>query len=843
MNFDYTSITNKTINKSMKLLEKDKIIISIITPFYNAKKYLEDTAKCIINQTFPYFEWIIVDDGSTDEESLKYLEKIKMMDDRIRVLHKQNSGQAHTRDYGVEHSSKDSKYVLFIDDDDIIDDTYLECAYWTLETNDKASWAFTDVIHFGELNALATTRFDPEREKKENNIVVTALIKKEDFLKVGGFGLKEKDIWEDWNLWLKMIAAGMYPVRMNFFGFWYRRKEKHESELAKSKGNQVRAKEIIEETAKTINKTKPAIQYPKSDYNWEEIEDKIESIVVPKYENNNKIKILMIIPWMVMGGADKFNIDLINGLDKDKFEVTVISTEPNFNPWREKYIQNTKAVYDLTTFLDRKNWIAFINYIIEKNNINLILNTNSTYGYSILPYLKAKHNEIPIIDYIHMEEWYNRNGGFSRDSSAVASVIDKTLVCNENSRKILINHFDRNEDDIQTVYIGVDEEKFDPSKENKEKLKERYKVPNDKKIISFIARIDLQKRPILLMEIMRKLKERRDDFLLLVAGSGPMENQVKHLCKKYRLEKNIKFLGAISKTTEIYAMSDVTLNCSIKEGLALTAYESLSMGVPVITADVGGQAELVDDSVGVVVPCLQKEKDVQKFKYSKREVESYVDAIEKVFNNLNQYKKKCRKRILDGFTINHMIENMSKILEETSKKPNQMKVLNGNNLTKYIDVCKELNTEYLIAFKGEYSWLADETNRKTDEEVDRVYKKNVLGTDSTPNSQKGMLNKLMTTIKNEGKRACLNKIFIKLHIFHEMKFVVDIFERIYTIIKYLIQTIYNFVIIELKLAFGIFIDIIKLIMVISIRLINLFRRKEQEETIELDYDDEDEEEE
>ena len=101
----------------------------------------------------------------------------------------------------------------------------------------------------------------------------------------------------------------------------------------------------------------------------------------------------------------------------------------------------------------------------------------------------------------------------------------------------------------------------------------------------------------------------------------------------------------------------------------------------------------------------------------------------------------------------------------------------------------------------------------------------------------------MTTIKNEGKRACLNKIFIKLHIFHEMKFVVDIFERIYTIIKYLIQTIYNFVIIELKLAFGIFIDIIKLIMVISIRLINLFRRKEQEETIELDYDDEDEEEE
>ena len=349
MKFDYTDIVNKTIGKSDKLIEEGKEVISIITPFYNAKKYLEDTAKSIINQTYPYFEWLIIDDGSTDEESLQYLKQINEMDPRIKVFHKENSGQADTRDYGVNHSNPNSKYVLFIDDDDIIDDTYLECAYWTLETNKDASWAYTDIIHFGEFEALAAARFDPEMEKKVNNIVVTALIRKEDFLKVGGYGLKEKDVWEDWNLWLKMMAAGMYPVRMDFWGFWYRRKDKIESELAKTKNNLARAKEIVEETARKIKNPKEAVQYPKQDYNWDIIEEKIDSIVVPKYENNNKTKILMIIPWMVMGGADKFNIDMINGLDKNKFEITIISTEPNFNPWREQYKAGTKAIYDLTT--------------------------------------------------------------------------------------------------------------------------------------------------------------------------------------------------------------------------------------------------------------------------------------------------------------------------------------------------------------------------------------------------------------------------------------------------------------------------------------------------------------
>jgi hypothetical protein len=52
-----------------------------------------------------------------------------------------------------------------------------------------------------------------------------------------------------------------------------------------------------------------------------------------------------------------------------------------------------------------------------------------------------------------MEEWYNRNGGYSRDSAEVKDVIDKTFVCNENSKRILIDHFKKPENEVETVYI------------------------------------------------------------------------------------------------------------------------------------------------------------------------------------------------------------------------------------------------------------------------------------------------------------------------------------------------------------------------------------------------------
>ena len=54
-------------------------VISVIIPFYNGKKYIEQTVISVLNQTFPYYEILIIDDGSKDKESLEKLEEIQKL--------------------------------------------------------------------------------------------------------------------------------------------------------------------------------------------------------------------------------------------------------------------------------------------------------------------------------------------------------------------------------------------------------------------------------------------------------------------------------------------------------------------------------------------------------------------------------------------------------------------------------------------------------------------------------------------------------------------------------------------------------------------------------------------
>ena len=718
-NIDYSLEPGRTL-KPQRPFEKHEPMISVITPSWNPSDKIFQLANCILNQTYPYFEWIIVDDESKKEDSLERFKKLEKMDPRIRVLHKKNAGPAKARDYGVEHSNKKTKYIVLIDDDDLMDPTFLETSYFSMNTHPDASWCYADNINFGDENNTWNKNFSSDRMKYENILVSHALIKKEDYLSVGGYELEGTALYEDWIFWLKLIEQKKFPIHMSYYGFWYRRTNtgQRSSPMKKHKQNL----SMVKKYADKIHEKVTPIEYPKEDFNWNQLSEKIDTVVIPKYKKDNKTNILIIIPWMVLGGADKFNLDLIRLADKNKYRFTVLSMQPTEYAWRQQYDELCDDVFDLSSFIDRKDWLAFVNYIIESRNIDIILNTNSQTGYAMLPYLHAKYPSIPIMDYIHMEEWYNRNGGYSRDSAGVGSVIDKTLFCNQNSEKILVDYFKRDASTVGTVYIGVDADKFNPENYDKKKLQEKYNIPSNRTIISLIARIDYQKRPFLLMKIIKKTVELKKDVLFLIAGDGPLLPDIKRIARDEGLEPYVRFLGKTDKPDELYAISDMTLNCSIKEGLALTAYESLSMGVPVVSCDVGGQKELINSETGVIVPCLQKEEDIFDFNYSEEDIKNYVDGILKISKNLDKYKKACRKRILNGFTIDNMAENMQKEFDKLM----QLKKPNTSSLTKHIDITKELITMFFLADKPQYQWLVTKYNRDVygmDKPIENMSKK------------------------------------------------------------------------------------------------------------------------
>ena len=108
-------------------------IISIITPSYNCSTFFINTFNSVVGQTFIYWEWIIVDDCSSDG-SFEYISNLIKTDSRIRIFKTQNnSGTSVARNIGLKKAT--GRYITFLDSDDTIDPNYLEEQFGFISLN------------------------------------------------------------------------------------------------------------------------------------------------------------------------------------------------------------------------------------------------------------------------------------------------------------------------------------------------------------------------------------------------------------------------------------------------------------------------------------------------------------------------------------------------------------------------------------------------------------------------------------------------------------------------------------------------------------------------------------
>lgn len=99
-------------------------LITFIVPIYNVERYLKECLDSIQQQTYPYFECIMVNDGSTDSSAS--IAEEYLFDNRFRLIHQQNQGLSAARNTGIQHVSESSSFVSFVDSDDFIHPTFLE---------------------------------------------------------------------------------------------------------------------------------------------------------------------------------------------------------------------------------------------------------------------------------------------------------------------------------------------------------------------------------------------------------------------------------------------------------------------------------------------------------------------------------------------------------------------------------------------------------------------------------------------------------------------------------------------------------------------------------------------
>jgi glycosyltransferase involved in cell wall biosynthesis len=198
-----------------------KPILSIIIPCYNHGKYIEETLASIEKAKDRYpIEIIIVNDGSTDENTLFVLKKIA--DQGYNVLNQKNGGLGNARNNGIKLSK--GKYILPLDSDNNVLYPYLNDAIEFLETNNDYDIIFGDAKFIGEKSGnWIIGEYNLQKIMIENYIDACAVFRKKCFDRTKGFDEKMPSMgWEDWDFWLNNTFNNFKFYYLKQFSFEYR---------------------------------------------------------------------------------------------------------------------------------------------------------------------------------------------------------------------------------------------------------------------------------------------------------------------------------------------------------------------------------------------------------------------------------------------------------------------------------------------------------------------------------------------------------------------------------------------------------------------------------------------
>lgn len=199
-------------------------LVSVIVPTYNYGHFIEETLECLRSQTYPTWECVVIDDGSTDdtaERVARFMER----DSRFRFLRQTNAKQAAARNNGLRNSV--GQYIQFLDADDLIEPEKFERQVEYLEAHPEVDILYGSMRYFGSENPAErlywiwgeNKPWMPEVSGKgkevltalvRHNIMATnsPMIKRSVVDAVGMFDERLPPA-EDWDYWLRCAAAGM----------------------------------------------------------------------------------------------------------------------------------------------------------------------------------------------------------------------------------------------------------------------------------------------------------------------------------------------------------------------------------------------------------------------------------------------------------------------------------------------------------------------------------------------------------------------------------------------------------------------------------------------------------
>jgi len=194
-------------------------LVSIVVPCYNLGAFLVEAVESALGQTYAAVEVIVVDDGSTDPETIRVLEQADWP--RARIVRKQNGGCPSALNAAVALAR--GRYILALSADDRVHPDYVRQAVEVLKARGEVGIVYCSAEFFGDRTGPWQLPDYSRDEMAHGNVIpVTAMFRRDDWEKVGGFNEEAVLGLEDWDLWLRVISLPREVVKLEQVLFYYR---------------------------------------------------------------------------------------------------------------------------------------------------------------------------------------------------------------------------------------------------------------------------------------------------------------------------------------------------------------------------------------------------------------------------------------------------------------------------------------------------------------------------------------------------------------------------------------------------------------------------------------------
>ena len=195
--------------------------VSVLVPCFNDGQWLDEAIESVFRQTFQNFEIIIVDDGSTESDTVQKLSSYSAP--RTRVYHTDNRGLPAARNYAAARAV--GEMFCALDADDVLEPTWLEKSVRLLDAHPEFAFVSHWLEAFGDEEWIwRPESCDLASLLVRNTVNGAALVRRTAFEAVGGYDEQMRDGCEDWDFWLRLVERGLHGTILPEVLFFYRRR-------------------------------------------------------------------------------------------------------------------------------------------------------------------------------------------------------------------------------------------------------------------------------------------------------------------------------------------------------------------------------------------------------------------------------------------------------------------------------------------------------------------------------------------------------------------------------------------------------------------------------------------